>query len=224
MNSDDSSPRSRRVDVAIADFLESAERGAPQDHNAFLARYSDIASELREFLADYCALRHKVPQPDTGHDKSSDGSDRSLPTNSVAFGGQHAKSIKKLVATCPNGHRLRVAPTLAGRRAKCPRCEAVFVVLAAVPNVAPNRPNKSGSYSGADTLHFAGVDLGETNRPATTGVACIPGSLPSLGATFRPIRARGTTRTRGLWGRVSSSQSAVRPRCRLKAPSPGHFR
>jgi len=48
--------RGRRLDEAIAEYIESLERGAPPERERFLAEHSDIAAELREFLADYHAF------------------------------------------------------------------------------------------------------------------------------------------------------------------------
>ncbi len=56
--------RSRRIDAAVAEYLESIERGTPLDHEAFLALHADLADDLRQFLADYHALEPASHRPD----------------------------------------------------------------------------------------------------------------------------------------------------------------
>jgi tRNA A-37 threonylcarbamoyl transferase component Bud32 len=53
---------SRLADVAVAEYLESIERGQPPDVEEFLARHADAGAELREFLADYQALGRLLPR------------------------------------------------------------------------------------------------------------------------------------------------------------------
>lgn len=54
--------RTLRVDAAIAEYLEAIERGTPPDCEAFLRVHSDVAPEVREFLADYQALKQAAPR------------------------------------------------------------------------------------------------------------------------------------------------------------------
>jgi WD40 repeat protein/tRNA A-37 threonylcarbamoyl transferase component Bud32 len=49
---DPSPSRDERVNAAIAAYLEAAEAGPAPDPEAFLARHSDLAAELRAFFAD----------------------------------------------------------------------------------------------------------------------------------------------------------------------------
>jgi serine/threonine protein kinase len=46
------------IDVAIAEYLQTVEAGSPPDHDAWLAKYSDLRGELEQFLADRSAFRH----------------------------------------------------------------------------------------------------------------------------------------------------------------------
>ena len=55
--------RDRRVDEAIAEYLAACDAGNPPDQSAFLARHSDLADSLREFLADHARMR-RVADPD----------------------------------------------------------------------------------------------------------------------------------------------------------------
>jgi serine/threonine-protein kinase len=59
---DPSSRRDERVNEAIAAFLEAAEAGRAPDREAFLARYPDLADELRAFLADRERFRQAAEQ------------------------------------------------------------------------------------------------------------------------------------------------------------------
>ncbi len=56
--------RSRRIDAAIAEYLESIESGTPFDRAAFLARHPDLADELDQFITDYRALEPAARRPD----------------------------------------------------------------------------------------------------------------------------------------------------------------
>ncbi len=53
MPDNDSNPRSRQIDAAIAEYLVAIERGSPPDYETFLAQHADVAEGLREILADY---------------------------------------------------------------------------------------------------------------------------------------------------------------------------
>jgi len=50
------SDESGRLHIAILNYLESAERGAPLDPAALLAAYPDVASDLAGFLDCYARL------------------------------------------------------------------------------------------------------------------------------------------------------------------------
>ena len=54
---DSASDREARVDAAIAEFLLAAESGCAPPLLEFLARHTDIADELREFLENHSAFR-----------------------------------------------------------------------------------------------------------------------------------------------------------------------
>src|SRR5262245_60760991 len=45
--------RERRLDDAVAAYLEACEVGQPPDRSDWLARHPDLADELRAFLADH---------------------------------------------------------------------------------------------------------------------------------------------------------------------------
>ncbi|PWT79366.1 MAG: hypothetical protein C5B58_13630 [Acidobacteria bacterium] len=47
---------SHQVDAAIAEYLDAVNRGAPPNHEEFLARHRPVAAELVEFLKDHAAL------------------------------------------------------------------------------------------------------------------------------------------------------------------------
>ena len=157
---------SLRVDAAIAEYLESAERGAPVDRDAFLARHADIADQLRDFLGDYSAVKQDAP----------------LPVNSV---DAPAKDNEIITTSCPNGHTVRIAGKLAGRRAKCPKCESPFIV----PNFGrrssnPPRMLNENAAPARETLSFksAGTDDTGTNRPSAQNRTA--GPLPKVGQRF----------------------------------------
>src|SRR5690349_14589751 len=150
MTGDTDNRLSLRVDAAIAEYLESAERGAPVDRNAFLARHADIADQLRDFLGDYSAVKRDAPRS----------------VNSV---DAPAKENEIFTTSCPNGHTLRIAGKLAGRRAKCPKCESPFIVPSfGRPPSNPARTLNENTAPGHETLSFksAGVDDTGTNRPS----------------------------------------------------------
>lgn len=54
---------SNPIDVAIATWIEAAERGQPLDRETFLQQHAEIAEELRQFLDDYEALRQNIEVP-----------------------------------------------------------------------------------------------------------------------------------------------------------------
>jgi NAD(P)-dependent dehydrogenase (short-subunit alcohol dehydrogenase family) len=57
--------RSQLTDAAIAEYLEALDLGAPLDGDVFLARHTDLATELREFLADYNVFKRDAPRPNS---------------------------------------------------------------------------------------------------------------------------------------------------------------
>lgn len=61
----DPSARERRVDEAIAEFLEAERGGRAPDPEAWLARYPDLADELRAFLGDRAHFARLAWPPDT---------------------------------------------------------------------------------------------------------------------------------------------------------------
>src|SRR5215831_15662848 len=60
-----SDTRSRQIDVAIAEYLEAIEQGAPPEQEVFLTKHPEIADELREFLADYHRFKDRAPRAPT---------------------------------------------------------------------------------------------------------------------------------------------------------------
>jgi serine/threonine protein kinase len=103
---------SQKVDAAIAEYLEIAEQGVTPDRAAFLARHSEIADHLREFLADYGAIK----PPSSNRTKNRVGTNQRPAANDF------------VITACPNGHRLQISSNLVGRSAKCPKCAHVFLV------------------------------------------------------------------------------------------------
>ena len=63
MPGDEQSRNNPAVDAAIAEYLELLERGAVPDKAAFLARYPEIANELRQFIDDYHSVKRNAVQP-----------------------------------------------------------------------------------------------------------------------------------------------------------------
>lgn len=64
MSTAESSSHAGRVDSAIADWLEATEEGRAPDEAEFLARYPEIADELRTFLADHRRFSRFAPTVD----------------------------------------------------------------------------------------------------------------------------------------------------------------
>jgi tetratricopeptide (TPR) repeat protein len=61
MSTAESSSHTERVDAAIAEWFEALETGRAPEETEFLARYSDIADELRAFLADHRRFSRLAP-------------------------------------------------------------------------------------------------------------------------------------------------------------------
>src|SRR5947207_875136 len=61
MSAAESTPRTDRVDAAIAEWLEAAEEGRAPDEAEFLSRFPDIAGDLRTFLADHRRFHRLAP-------------------------------------------------------------------------------------------------------------------------------------------------------------------
>ncbi len=59
-NAGDSAARERRVDEAIAAYLQAADAGRPPDRAEFLARHADVAAELEAFFADRDRFRRQA--------------------------------------------------------------------------------------------------------------------------------------------------------------------
>ena len=191
---------SQKVNAAIAEYLEiAATKGAPPKSEPFLARYPDIANQLKEFLDDYQAAKPTGPQPKPKRD----------PPINQSLGGKPNKAADAIVsvqATCPNGHLIRVSRSWAGRRAKCPKCKAVFVVptpgrtVAAAQDVTPTgRPGVIGETlsfktSGRDDASVSDVI---EKSPATR---CASGGGNRFGQ-FELVAASGRGR---IWSRLSS--------------------
>jgi serine/threonine-protein kinase len=61
--------RNLRIQEILADYLEAEEAGSPPDREAWLARYPELAAELRAFLAGHDQARQLgpvPPEPSTG--------------------------------------------------------------------------------------------------------------------------------------------------------------
>ena len=90
-----------------------------------------------------------------------------------------------VVATCPNGHQLRIAARLAGRRAKCPKCEAPFVVPH-LPATEKPKPSDKGASDAAstETLKFTRPDADDNSVADGDPLRVKSGPLPELGQRF----------------------------------------
>src|SRR5262245_36126709 len=53
MNQPDSSTSSARLEAAVAEYLESLERGENPNRAALLERFADVATDLADFFADH---------------------------------------------------------------------------------------------------------------------------------------------------------------------------
>jgi serine/threonine-protein kinase len=74
----DPAARERRVDEAIAAYLEAIDAGAPPNRQEFLARHADVAAELEAFFADrdqFARLAEPLgpAEPPRRGEKASDG-------------------------------------------------------------------------------------------------------------------------------------------------------
>jgi WD40 repeat protein len=58
LDADDSAARERRVNEAIAAYLQAVDAGQAPDRQEFLARHADLAAELEAFLADRKQFQH----------------------------------------------------------------------------------------------------------------------------------------------------------------------
>jgi eukaryotic-like serine/threonine-protein kinase len=70
-----------RLEAAVAEYLEAAERGERLDRQALLDRFADVADELAEFLADHdrlAAMATPFRRPDHQHSHSPDAAKTDL--------------------------------------------------------------------------------------------------------------------------------------------------
>ncbi len=194
---------SQRVDLAIAEYLELVDNGTPPDRDAFLARHAGIGDELRDFIGNYSAVKRNVPR---GEELDRPGAN---PNHAIS-------------AVCPQGHPLRIAIKLAGRRVKCPKCQALFVV----PHPSPSEPELVRQRNercnvGGETLDF------KTSRDNDTGTfgssPILPGSgpLPQPGQRFGRFEILALL-GEGAFGAVYCARSLQLDRdVALKLPRPG---
>ncbi len=177
---------SQKVDAAIAEYLEIAEQGVLPDRAAFLARHVEIAEHLKEFLADYGAT--KLASSDRANNQigPNDFLVRPPPGKSAGADMPRGQPNNIIIAVCPGGHPLRIPVALAGQRAKCPKCEAAFVVPNPVANAAPDQRQQTPREvtERHDTLSFKTPSAGDTSVPTAAGLTGKSSSLSAIGSRF----------------------------------------